>query len=67
MSHATKLVVQVIMKRVRGRTFQEVSQEQYGFMPDRGTKNAIFVLRRMIERSIEKQKDTHVLLTIVNI
>ena len=26
-------------------------------MPDRGTRNAIFVLRRLVGRSIEKQKD----------
>ena len=26
-------------------------------MPDRGTRNAIFVLRRLVERMIEKQKD----------
>ena len=35
----------------------EISQVQYGFMPDRGTRNAIFVLRRLVERSIQKQKD----------
>ena len=35
----------------------EISQVQYGFMPDRGTRNAIFVLRRLVERSIQKLKD----------
>ena len=29
-------------------------------MPDRGTRNAIFVLRRLVERMIEKQKDVYV-------
>ena len=29
-------------------------------MPDRGTRNAIFVLRRLVERIIEKQKDVYV-------
>ena len=52
------MVVQVIMNRVRGNT-SEVAQAQYGFMPDRGTRNAIFAQRRMIERSIEKQKDDY--------
>ena len=28
-------------------------------MPDKGTRNAIFVLRRMSERAIEKQKDIY--------
>ena len=27
------------------------------FMSDRGTRNVIFVLRRLVERSIQKQKD----------
>ena len=59
MSHITKLIQRVLMNRVRGRTLQEISPEQYGFMPDKGTHNAIFVLRRMSERAIEKQKDIY--------
>ena len=35
----------------------DISPIQYGFMSDRGTRNAIFVLRRLIERLIQKQKD----------
>ena len=34
----------------------EIAPEQYGFMPYKGTGNAIFVLRMFVERSIEKQK-----------
>ena len=34
----------------------EISQVHHGFMPDRGTRNAIFVLHRLVERSIQKQK-----------
>ena len=32
---------------------------QYGLMPDKGTGNAIFVLRRLVERSVEKQRDVY--------
>ena len=60
MSHVTKLVLRVIMNRIRGRTLSEISEVQYGFMPDRGTRNAIFVLRRLVERMVEKQKDVYV-------
>ena len=57
MSHITKLVLRiVIINRIRGRTLQEVSPEQNGFMPDKGT---IFVLKRLVERSVEKQKDVY--------
>ena len=55
-SHVTKLLLRVIMNRLRGRTLSEISDVQYGFMPDRGTRNAIFVLRRLAEKMIEKQK-----------
>ena len=28
-------------------------------MPDKGSGNAIFVLRRLVERSVEKQRDVY--------
>ena len=49
MSHVTKLVRRVIMNRIRGRTLSEISEVQYGFIPYIGTRNAIFVLRRLVE------------------
>ena len=57
MSHATKLVLRVLINRLRAKSHMEISQVQYGFMPDRGTRNAIVVLRRLVEHSIQKQKD----------
>ena len=48
------------MNRIRGRSLSEISEVQYEFMPDRCTRNAIFVLRRLLERMIEKQKDVYV-------
>ena len=64
MTDITNLILRVVMNRVRGRTLQEIAPEQYGFMPDKGIRNAIFVLRIMSEREIEKQKDImHVSLT----
>ena len=47
------------MNKIRGRTLSEISV-QYGFMPDRGARNAIFVLRRLEERMIEKHKAVYV-------
>ena len=38
----------------------EISQVQYSFMPDRVTRNSIFVLRRLVERSIQKQTDVFI-------
>ena len=59
MSHITKLLLRIVINRIRGRTLQEISPEQYGFMPDKGTRNAIFVLKRLVERYVEKQKDVY--------
>ena len=33
----------------------EIAEEQYGFQPDKGTRNAIFILRVLGERTIEVQ------------
>lgn len=60
MSHLTKVVLRVLLNRLRGRTAGEVAEEQYGFMPDKGTRNAIFVLKILSERAIEMQKDLYV-------
>ena len=60
MCHVTKLVLKLIMNRIRGRTLSEISEVLYGCMPDKGTRTAIFVLRRLVERMIEKQKDVYV-------
>ena len=59
MSHVTKLVLLIVINRIRGRTLDEIAPVQYGFMPDKGTGNAIFVLRRLVERSVEKQRDVY--------
>ena len=59
MSHVTKLVLRIVINRIRGRTLDEIAPVQYGFMPDKGTGNAIFVLRRLVERSVEKQRNVY--------
>ncbi|GFN79349.1 retrovirus-related pol polyprotein line-1 [Plakobranchus ocellatus] len=37
----------------------EISPKQFGFMPDKGTRNAIFTLSMLKERCTEMQKDLH--------
>ena len=59
MSNITKLVLRIVINRIRLPTLQEVSSEQYGFMSEKGTRNAIFVLKRLSVRSVEKQKDVY--------
>jgi len=60
MSHVTKIILRVIMRRVRNKLLPEISEEQFGFKKDYGTRDAIFVLRILGERSIEMQNDVHI-------
>ena len=59
-SHMTKVILKILLQRIRGRTKGEISEEQFGFMPDKGTRNAIFILRMITERCVEMQKDVYV-------
>ena len=63
MSHVTKLVLQIVINRNRGITLDDIAPVQYGFMPDKGTGNAIFVLRRLMERAVENQRDVYTCFT----
>ena len=60
MSHVAKLVLRIVIIRIRGRALHDIAPEQYGLMPDKGTGNAIFVPRMLVERFIEKQKYVYV-------
>ena len=39
-----------------------IGEEQFGFMPDRGTTDAIFAARQVIEKHWEMQKELHLVL-----
>ena len=56
MSHANKVILRFIMLRIRNKIHPEISTEQYGLMKNKGTKNAIFVLRMLSERAIQMQQ-----------
>ena len=60
MSHVTKLILRIILRRIQGRTAGEVSEEQCGFVKDKGTRNATFILRTLMERATQDQKDLYI-------
>ena len=57
MSHLTKVLLRIIMARMRKSLRPE--KVQFGFVPDKSTRNAIFTLSMLAERCIEMQKDLY--------
>ncbi len=57
MAHTMKLWERIIERRLREET--RVGDQQFGFMPGRGTTDAIFALRQLMEKHREKQKGLH--------
>ena len=53
-----KVYERVMERRLRDIT--EVSKNQFGFMPDMSPMEAIYLLRRVIEKNIEKKIDIHI-------
>ena len=60
MSHVTKIVLRVLLHRVKQKLRSKLSDEQFGYQPGKRTRNAIFCLRTLAEKAIEKQKDLYI-------
>ena len=57
MSHTMKVWERIIEARLRDRV--EISKQQYGFMPGKGTTDAMFALRMLMEKYREGKKKLH--------
>ena len=57
MSHTMKVWERIIETRLRDRV--EISKQQYGFMPGKGTTDAMFALRMLFEKYRERQRELH--------
>ena len=57
LSHTMKIWERIIDRRLREET--TIGDEQFGFMPGRGTTDAIFAVRQLTEKHREKQKELH--------
>ena len=55
LDHVMKILERVIEKRVRSKV--SINDMQFGFMPGKGTTNAIFIVRQIQERFLEKKMD----------
>ena len=56
MNHSTKFLLQIHINGLKNAIHAEVNECQYGFMPDKGTRNAVYVLNWIAERSKQVQK-----------
>ena len=57
MSHTIKIWERIIEARLRDRV--EISEQKYGFMPGKGTTDAVFALRMLMEKYREGQRGLH--------
>ena len=58
-SHASKILLKVIMKRMENKLEEEVSNTQADFRKNRGTKDHIFNLKMIIQKYQEVNTDLH--------
>ena len=54
-----KIFLRVLMERMKEKVTSKLSESQYGFRPGRGTVDAIFILRQIIEKAKEKNIPIH--------
>ena len=52
-------MLQMLMNRMRNKINPEITVTQFGFMTDKGTRNAIFSLKTPMGRAIEVQKNLY--------
>ena len=45
MNHITKILLTIMMARTRNKITPEITEEQCGFVKDKGTRNAIYMIR----------------------
>ena len=57
LSHIFEILLKIIMLRMRSKINAEVSNHQYGFMENKGTRNANFLLRLIAERAAQVHQD----------
>jgi len=60
MSHVLKVLLKVIEFRLKSKMDPEISDAQFGFRDGVGTRDAIFSLRNICERSLEVNQDVYI-------
>jgi len=58
MIHSAKILVKIIGNRIEHKIERQLSNDQFGFRRNKGTREAILSLRTLIEKQIEFNNDT---------
>ena len=58
-----KIWERIIEARLRDRV--EINKQQYGFVPGKGTINAMFALRMLMEKYKEGQRELHCVFVVL--
>lgn len=56
-SHASKILLEIIRQRLTGQIQSELGEEQFGFAKGKGTTDAIVVMRNVIEKTRSRAVD----------
>jgi len=59
MSHVIKVILKIILNRNQRKFSEEAGEYQFGFKKGSGTREAIFCLRMIIDKCLEKGKDVY--------
>jgi hypothetical protein len=60
LSHASKILTKIIFQRIESKIEQSLTEDQFGFRKNRGTREAILALRIIIQKRIRKNKQTFI-------
>ena len=59
-SHASKILLKILTKRIEAKAKGFIGQNQFGFRKGCGTRDAIGVMRVLCERSLEHDNDVYI-------
>uniref|UniRef100_A0A8D9DT62 Craniofacial development protein 2 n=1 Tax=Cacopsylla melanoneura TaxID=428564 RepID=A0A8D9DT62_9HEMI len=59
LSHASKILLNIIKNRLKRRIDTHLGEDQFGFRSQTGTREAILALRQILERRIDVNEDTY--------
>ena len=65
-SHASKILLEIIRQRIQYFLTPEIAEEQFGFMHGKGTTDAILTVRNIIQKTVKKQENEELWLLFVD-